>query len=174
MPSYKITARNSFDVNGRRFFVARTRYMDDGMQVFECVGGTAKAVSGFWGCLLLPDRQRKLPCREVARRMVTAWLDCNQWMPTPEQMEEMKQLSLDNGWCFSEEKYLKCFRHFRDKQGATAQAAPEKTYVMVKVVALREGAAHQFMEEQPRLSQGHDSESEDYARSSERERIRND
>jgi hypothetical protein len=132
MPSYKITARNSFDVNGRHFFVARTRYMDDGMQVFECVGGTAKAVSGFWGCLLLPGRQRKLPCREVARCMVTAWLECNQWMPTPEQMEEMKHLSLDSGWCFSEEKYLKCFRHFQDKQATTAQAAAATTFTSVE------------------------------------------
>jgi hypothetical protein len=35
MPTYKISPRNSFTVNGRLFFVARTRYMDDGMQVFE-------------------------------------------------------------------------------------------------------------------------------------------
>jgi hypothetical protein len=42
MPSYRITARNSFQVQGRQFFVARTRYMDDGQQVFECVDGVVR------------------------------------------------------------------------------------------------------------------------------------
>jgi hypothetical protein len=112
MPSYQITPRNSFQVQGLQFFVARTRYMDDGQQVFECANGIATPFSGFWGCLLLPDHQRKLPCREVARRMVTAWLKCKEWRPTKEQVDELEKAGISRNWAFDDVSYLRCYRHF--------------------------------------------------------------
>ena len=128
MPTYKISPRNSFTVNGRLFFVARTRYMDDGMQVFENkvknlrpslttledLRPIAEAVRvfGFWECLLLPDHARKLTCREVARRLVTAWVECNEWVPSPAQRKEVAEDSDYSWWADDGAFYRHWYRHF--------------------------------------------------------------
>ncbi len=112
MPAYKISARNSFTVNDRQFFVARTRYMDDGMQVFELKGTEAVRVFGFWECLLLPDHRRQLPCREVARRLVKAWVECKEWVPTPEQRKEVAETDNTRWWADDGASYRRWSRHF--------------------------------------------------------------
>lgn len=112
MPSYKINARNSFTVNGRTFFVARTRYMDDGMQVFEATQPYITPINGFWGCLLLPDYQRKIPCREVAKQLVQAFIGCNEWMPNQEQIAEISK-SGKHLWGYeSAKQYQEWHSHF--------------------------------------------------------------
>ena len=112
MPAYKISPRNSFTVNDRQFFVARTRYMDDGMQVFELKGAEAVRVFGFWECLLLPDHRRQLPCREVARRLVKAWVECKEWVPTPEQRKEVAETDNTRWWADDGASYRRWSRHF--------------------------------------------------------------
>ena len=114
MPSYKINERNSFEIQGRLFFVARTRYRDDGMQVFENTKPYITPINGYWGYVLNPDYARKLTCREVARRMVQAWLDCKYWQPTPEQLKkicETDQHGLYDG-AGSVDWYRKWYAHF--------------------------------------------------------------
>lgn len=126
MPSYKVTKRNSFEVNGRKFFVARVRYMDDGQMVFELKDYEAIDFGGFWKCLLTPDRPRGLTCREKARRMVKTFLDCGEWMPTKEQIDAFERefdRESNHPWWWDDENYLKCFLHFNPIKIQTAAAA---------------------------------------------------
>jgi hypothetical protein len=113
VPAYKVNALNSFQIGKRLFFVARTRYMDDGMQVFECTQNGAIKINGFWDVLLLPDHQRRIPCREVARRLVTAWIECGEWVPNLEQRQAVAQATDHESWWIDEGRfYRKWFAHF--------------------------------------------------------------
>lgn len=91
MPTYQINSRNSFIVNGKTYFVARTRYRDDGMTVFCVENGVAHRVNAFWTCLLTPEYKPLFPknrsCREQAEKGIQLWNKFNNWLPTPEQLK---------------------------------------------------------------------------------------
>ena len=83
------------------------------MQVFEATQPYITLVNGFWGCLLLPDYRHKIPCREVARELVQAYIDCNEWMPSKEEIAEIVKSGKDLWGYEGTKQYLEWYHHFK-------------------------------------------------------------
>lgn len=136
MSAYVISKRNSFQINGQTFIVARTRYRDDGMSVFQVVDGVAHRFPAFWTCLLTPEINPRRSCRAQAEAGIRAWIQCKGWAPSKEQLREIGGARDKfipgvtprfRGFIHSAAEYIYWFRCFHPNHANTQEITDIKT-----------------------------------------------